>query len=339
MRVLGLETSCDETAVAVYQSGSGLLGHRVYTQTDLHEIWGGVVPELASRDHVKRLLPMIGATLRELDLAARDIDGIAYTAGPGLIGALLVGAAAGRSLAMAWGVPAVGVHHLEGHLLAPRLEAEAPEFPYLALLVSGGHTMLVDVRGVGAYQVLGESLDDAAGEAFDKTAKLLGLSYPGGAKLAALAESGQAGAYVFPRPMLDRPGFDFSFSGLKTAAWLALKDLPVDSSARADVARGFEDAIVDTLVTKAGRALKVTGRKTLVVAGGVGANRRLRSALTEMASRHGARTAYPRAEFCTDNAAMIALAGHARLVAGERSDLRVLARARWPLAELRPPGI
>lgn len=339
MRVLGLETSCDETAVAVYQTGRGLLGHEVYTQTDLHEIWGGVVPELASRDHIQRLLPMIQATLSGLQLSVGDIDGIAYTAGPGLIGALLVGAAVGRSLAMAWGLPAVGVHHLEGHLLAPRLEADAPDFPYLALLVSGGHTMLVDVRGIGLYQVLGESLDDAAGEAFDKTAKLLGLSYPGGAKLAALAETGQSGVYTFPRPMLDRPGFDFSFSGLKTAAWLALKDLALDDSARADVARGFEEAIVDTLVTKTDRALKATGRKTLVVAGGVGANRRLRAGLTALAARYGARTAYPRPEFCTDNAAMIALAGHERLLAGERADLRILARARWPLTELKAPGI
>jgi len=339
MRVLGLETSCDETAVAVYQTGRGLLGHEVYTQTDLHEIWGGVVPELASRDHIQRLLPMIQATLSRLQLSVGDIDGIAYTAGPGLIGALLVGAAVGRSLAMAWGLPAVGVHHLEGHLLAPRLEADAPDFPYLALLVSGGHTMLVDVRGIGLYQVLGESLDDAAGEAFDKTAKLLGLSYPGGAKLAALAETGQSGVYTFPRPMLDRPGFDFSFSGLKTAAWLALKDLALDDSARADVARGFEEAIVDTLVTKTDRALKATGRKTLVVAGGVGANRRLRAGLSALAARYGARTAYPRPEFCTDNAAMIALAGHERLLAGEHADLRILARARWPLTELKAPGI
>ncbi len=214
MRVLGLETSCDETAVAVYEGGVGLRCHRVYTQTDLHEVWGGVVPELASRDHVRRLLPMIRATVAEAGLEAADLEGVAYTAGPGLIGALLVGATVGRSLAYAWGVPAVGVHHLEGHLLAPRLEADPPPFPYLALLVSGGHTMLVDVEGVGRYRILGESLDDAAGEAFDKTAKLLGLAYPGGAKLAALAESGRPGVYKFPRPMLDRPGFDFSFSGL-----------------------------------------------------------------------------------------------------------------------------
>jgi len=338
MRVLGLETSCDETAVAVYDGAAGLLAHRVYTQTDLHEIWGGVVPELASRDHVRRLLPMIRMTLADAGLEPGELGGIAYTAGPGLIGALLVGAAVGRSLAYAWGLPALGVHHLEGHLLAPRLEADPPAFPYLALLVSGGHTMLVDVEGVGRYRVLGESLDDAAGEAFDKTAKLLGLPYPGGAKLATLAESGREGAYAFPRPMLDRPGFDFSFSGLKTAAWLALKAAGPAPQARADLARGFEDAIVDTLATKTARALAATGRRVLVVAGGVGANARLRARLAEVAAAAGARAAYPRAEFCTDNAAMIALAGEARLAAGERAGLEVVARARWPLAELAAPG-
>jgi len=339
VRVLGLETSCDETAVAVYDGAAGLLAHCVYTQTDLHEIWGGVVPELASRDHVRRLLPMIRATLAEARLGPADLGGIAYTAGPGLIGALLVGAAVGRSLAYAWGLPALGVHHLEGHLLAPRLEADPPAFPYLALLVSGGHTMLVDVEGVGRYRVLGESLDDAAGEAFDKTAKLLGLPYPGGARLARLAESGRPGVYAFPRPMLDRPGFDFSFSGLKTAALLALKAAGPEPQARADLARGFEEAIVETLATKTGRALAATGRRVLVVAGGVGANARLRERLAEVAARAGARAAYPRAEFCTDNAAMIALAGEARLAAGERAGLEIIARARWPLAELAAPGV
>jgi N6-L-threonylcarbamoyladenine synthase len=335
--VLGLETSCDETAVAVYDGSAGLAAHRVYTQTDLHEIWGGVVPELASRDHVRRLLPMIRATLADAGAAARDIGGIAYTAGPGLIGALLVGAAVGRSLAYAWGVPAVGVHHLEGHLLAPRLEPDPPGFPYLALLVSGGHTMLVEVLGLGRYRVLGESLDDAAGEAFDKTAKLLGLAYPGGAKLARLAESGRPGAYTFPRPMLDRPGFDFSFSGLKTAALLALKAAGDAPGAKADLARGFEDAIVETLAAKSARALAATGAKTLIVAGGVGANTRLRARLAEVAAAAGARASYPRPEFCTDNAAMIALAGHARLARGEHEGLAVVARARWPLEELGAP--
>jgi N6-L-threonylcarbamoyladenine synthase len=324
--------------VAVYDGAAGLLSHRVYTQTDLHEVWGGVVPELASRDHVRRLVPMIRAVMAEADTAVVDLHGIAYTAGPGLIGALLVGALVGASLAVAWGLPAVGVHHLEGHLLAPRLEADPPPFPYLALLVSGGHTMIVDVIGVGQYRVLGESLDDAAGEAFDKTAKLLGLSYPGGAKLARLAEQGRPGVYQFPRPMLDRPGYDFSFSGLKTAARLALTKAGDDSAAHADLARGFEDAMVDTLATKVGRALKATGRSVVVVAGGVGANVRLRSRLSEVAGRYGARTAYPRPVFCTDNAAMIALAGHERLSAGERTVGGPLARARWSLEELQPPG-
>jgi N6-L-threonylcarbamoyladenine synthase len=338
VRVLGIETSCDETAVAVYEGGRGLLAHRVYTQTDLHEIWGGVVPELASRDHVRRLTPMIRQAMADAGTGPLELDGVAYTAGPGLVGALLVGATVARGLAYAWGVPAVGVHHLEGHLLAPMLEPDPPAFPFVALLVSGGHTMLVDVEGVGRYRVLGESLDDAAGEAFDKTAKLLGLAYPGGAKLAKLAESGRAGAFEFPRPMLDRPGLDFSFSGLKTAALVALKDRVQDEAMRADLAHGFEAAVVDTLVAKSLRALAATGRRALVVAGGVGANRRLRSQLAEAAATRGARVHYPRLEFCTDNAAMIAYAGHARLAAGERATLSVDARARWPLQELQPPG-
>jgi N6-L-threonylcarbamoyladenine synthase len=338
VRVLALESSCDETAVAVYGGGEGLLGNLVYTQTDLHEIWGGVVPELASRDHVRRLAPMVSRVLAEAGLGARDIGGVAYTAGPGLIGALLVGAGVATSLAYAWGVPVVGIHHLEGHLLAPRLEAEPAEFPYLALLVSGGHTMLVDVLGVGRYRVLGESLDDAAGEAFDKTAKLLGLPYPGGARLAALAAEGRPGVFRFPRPMLDRPGYDFSFSGLKTAALLALRGHEADPVARADLARAFEEAIVDTLAEKTRRALRATGRRTLVVAGGVGANLRLRARLATIAAAEGARAAYPRAGFCTDNAAMIAYAGHARLAAGERGGLGATARARWPLEELDAPA-
>lgn len=324
--------------MAVYDGAEGLLAHRVYTQTDLHEVWGGVVPELASRDHVRRLLPMVRSVLQDAGSTPKDLQGVAYTAGPGLIGALLVGALVGASVAAAWGLPAVGIHHLEGHLLAPRLEPDPPPFPYLALLVSGGHTMIVDVTGVGRYQVLGESLDDAAGEAFDKTAKLLGLTYPGGAKLARLAEQGRPGIYTFPRPMLDRPGFDFSFSGLKTAALLALKKAGDDPVARADLARGFEDAMVDTLATKVGRALKASGRKTVVVAGGVGANVRLRARLSDVAERHGALAAYPRPLFCTDNAAMIAYAGHERLSAGERTVGGPMARARWSLTDLRPPG-
>jgi N6-L-threonylcarbamoyladenine synthase len=338
VNVLAIESSCDETAVAVFGGAGGLRSSLVYTQADLHEIWGGVVPELASRDHVRRLAPMVTRALEAAGLAARDIGGVAYTAGPGLIGALLVGAGVATSLAYAWKVPVVGIHHLEGHLLAPCLEPEPPAFPYLALLVSGGHTMLVDVEGLGRYRVLGESLDDAAGEAFDKTAKLLGLPYPGGARLARLAEDGRPGVFSFPRPMLDRPGLDFSFSGLKTAALLALRGHESDPVARADLARGFEDAIVDTLAEKTRRALVATGRPVLVVAGGVGANARLRARLATVAAENGARAAYPRAEFCTDNAAMIAYAGHARLAAGERGGLAAVARARWPLAELVPPA-
>jgi len=337
MRVLGIESSCDETAVAVWDSSSGLLAHEVFSQFDLHRAWGGVVPELASRDHIRRLLPMIRTVLTAADTAPLAVTGVAYTAGPGLIGALLVGACVADSLAWAWGVPAIGVHHLEGHLLAPMLEPEPPAFPFVALLVSGGHTMLVDVEGVGRYRILGESLDDAAGEAFDKTAKLLGLGYPGGAALAALAEAGREGVYRFPRPMLDRPGLDFSFSGLKTAAVVALRNRVPDEQGRADLARGFEAAVVDTLVAKALRALDATGRSTLIVAGGVGANRRLRSQLAAAVEARGARVHYPRPAFCTDNAAMIALAGGLRLAAGERTGPAIRARARWPLDELAPP--
>jgi N6-L-threonylcarbamoyladenine synthase len=337
MRVLGIESSCDETAVAVWDRSSGLLAHEVFSQFDLHRAWGGVVPELASRDHIRRLLPMIRTVLTAADTAPLAVTGVAYTAGPGLIGALLVGACVADSLAWAWGVPAIGIHHLEGHLLAPMLEPEPPAFPFVALLVSGGHTMLVDVEGVGRYRILGESLDDAAGEAFDKTAKLLGLGYPGGAALAALAETGREGVYRFPRPMLDRPGLDFSFSGLKTAAVVALRNRVPDEQGRADLARGFEAAVVDTLVAKALRALDATGRSTLIVAGGVGANRRLRSQLAAAVEARGARVHYPRPAFCTDNAAMIALAGGLRLAAGERSGPAIRARARWPLDELAPP--
>jgi len=337
MKVLGIETSCDETAVAVYDGLLGLMANRVWSQVELHRPHGGVVPELASREHVERLLPMIEASLEEASLAPQAIDGIAYTAGPGLIGALLVGATVARGLAYAWGVPAVGVHHLEGHLLAPQLEPGAPDFPFIALLVSGGHTMLVEVAGLGRYRILGETLDDAAGEAFDKTAKLLGLGYPGGPALAALAESGRDGVFEFPRPMLARPGLDFSFSGLKTAVVVALRGRVLDAQARADAARGFESAMVETLVAKALRALRQTGVRALVVAGGVGANRRLREELATAVALAGGRVHYPRPDFCTDNAAMIALAGHARLAAGEREALPVRARARWPLDELAAP--
>jgi len=338
MRVLGIETSCDETAVAVFDGDRGLLANRVFSQIALHRAHGGVVPELASREHIERLLPMVESALAESEVELQAIEGIAYTAGPGLIGALLVGACLARALGYARAVPVIGVHHLEGHLLAPALEPGAPAFPFVALQVSGGHTMLVEVTGVGRYRVLGETQDDAAGEAFDKTAKLLGLEYPGGPALAALAERGRSGRFTFPRPMLDRPGLDFSFSGLKTAVVVGVRGLALDGQARADVARAFEEAMVDTLVAKSMRALEATGHDTLVVAGGVGANARLRAALAKATAGRGARAVFPRPEFCTDNAAMIALAGHHRLAAGEREGLAARARARWPLDDLRPPG-
>jgi N6-L-threonylcarbamoyladenine synthase len=343
MRILALESSCDESAVAVYDDAAGLLAHEIHSQVDLHRIYGGVVPELASRDHVRRLLPLIRAALANAGTCSEDLDGVAYTAGPGLIGALLTGAALGRSLAYAWGVPAIAVHHLEGHLLAPLLELAPPTFPHVALLVSGGHTMLIDVAAPGRYELLGETRDDAAGEAFDKSAKLLGLPYPGGPELAKLAAAGHARRFDFPRPMLDRPGLEFSFSGLKTAVSLAVKQRAADAGAgrldeqtRADIAAGVQEAIVDTLVAKALRALEHTGYDALVVAGGVGANRLLRERLSGALARAGARVFYPRIEFCTDNAAMIAVAGMARLKAGARETAAIRARATWPLAELTP---
>jgi N6-L-threonylcarbamoyladenine synthase len=338
MRVIGIESSCDETAVAVYDDTEGLLSHRLFSQIALHQAYGGVVPELASRDHVARLLPLVREALAAADSGPERIGGVAYTAGPGLIGALLVGAGFARSLAYAWGVPAIGIHHLEGHLLAPLLEARPPAFPFMALLVSGGHTQLVDVRGVGQYRILGETLDDAAGEAFDKTAKMLGLPYPGGAALARLAETGRSGRFNFPRPMLDRPGLDLSFSGLKTAALVALRGRDLDDEIRADVAHGFQEAVVDTLAEKARRALESTGHRRLVVAGGVGANRRLRERLAVIARSAGSELYFPRTEFCTDNGAMIALAGCLRLAAGERQGLAVGARANWALGDVIPPG-
>jgi N6-L-threonylcarbamoyladenine synthase len=334
MRVLGIESSCDETAVAVYDQAAGLLSHRLYSQVAMHQAYGGVVPELASRDHLRRLLPLVREALAEAQSSRESIDGIAYTAGPGLIGALLVGAGFATGLGEAWGKPALGIHHLEGHLLAPLLEPKPPAFPFLALLVSGGHTQLVDVAALSEYRILGETLDDAAGEAFDKTAKLLGLPYPGGAALAALAEQGRSGQFVFPRPMLDRPGLDFSFSGLKTAALVALRGRDLVGSIRADVARGFEEAVVETLVEKSRRALAQTGHRRLVIAGGVGANRRLRERLTAMVRAADAELYFPRTEFCTDNGAMIALAGCMRMAAGKRSGLGMSARANWELGAL-----
>ena len=337
MRIQANESSCDESAVAVLDGQRGLLAHELWSQVDLHRIYGGVVPELASRDHVQRLLPLVRSALDAAGTAAGDLDGIAYTAGPGLVGALLCGAALAQSLAYGWRLPALGIHHLEGHLLAPLLEHPAPGFPHLALLVSGGHTMLIEALALGDYRLLGETRDDAAGEAFDKSAKLLGLPYPGGPQLAALAAGGRAGACPLPRPMLDRPGFEFSFSGLKTAVALACAARPLDAQRRADIARGVQEAIVDTLCVKTLRAVAETGHHQLVVAGGVGANLQLRTRLSaEMAAR-GGRAFFPRPEFCTDNAAMIAMAGLQRLTAGERGGAGIGVRARWPLAELHPP--
>lgn len=340
MIVLGIETSCDETGLAIYDGAQHrLLGHVLHSQIALHAQYGGVVPELASRDHVSRLIPLLDQLLAETNLAAEDINAIAYTAGPGLMGALLVGACFAQGLAFAWGVPAVPVHHMEGHLLAPMLEEQRPAFPFVALLVSGGHTQLMAVEGVGQYELLGESVDDAAGEAFDKAAKMMGLGYPGGPHIAACAERGVEGRFRFPRPMVDRPGLDFSFSGLKTACMTALERLQQEQGQvleqdKADVAWAFQDAVVDTLLIKCKRALQQTGLKQLVMAGGVSANRALRERLQQYAKGRGIQVFYPRPAFCTDNGAMIALAGYERLKLGVQGDLTILTRARWPLAEL-----
>ncbi len=338
MIVLGIESSCDETGLALVDSERGLLAHVLHSQIALHSEYGGVVPELASRDHVRYLLPLTEQVLKQANLSKSDIDGIAYTAGPGLMGALMVGASTGRAMAMALGVPALGVHHMEGHLLAPMLENPAPAFPFVALLVSGGHTLLAEVKGVGQYTLLGESLDDAAGEAFDKTAKMLGLGYPGGPVLAKLAEQGEAGVYKFPRPMCDRPGLDFSFSGLKTFSlntWQ--KEVAAgneNTQTQANICRAFEEAVVDTLMIKSRRAIEQVGAKTLVIAGGVGANLRLRASLQAMMEKQGGELFYPRIEFCTDNGAMIAYAGCLRLMAGQTEPLAIKVRARWPMDEL-----
>jgi len=338
MRILAIETSCDESAVAVLDGERGLLAHELWSQIDLHRLFGGVVPELASRDHLRRLLPLLRAALEHAATRPSDLDGVAYTAGPGLVGALLTGAALARALSYGWQIPAIGVHHLEGHLLAPMLESPSPPWPHVALLVSGGHTMLIEVGGVGAYRLLGQTRDDAAGEAFDKCAKLLGLPYPGGPELAQLATAGRPGRYSLPRPMLDRPGLEFSFSGLKTAVMLAVRAGPLSEQARADLAWAVQDAIVDTLTVKAVRALEYSGHGALVVAGGVGANRELRARLSMRAAGLGAQVYFPRLEFCTDNAAMIAIAGLRRLSAHEQSGGAIEVRARWPLEQLRPPG-
>jgi len=344
MLVLGIETSCDETAVALYDSERGLLAHRLYSQIAMHAEYGGVVPELAARDHIRKLVPLVRELLEQAQLLLSDVDGVAYTRGPGLAGALLVGASMGQALALGLAVPAIGVHHMEGHLLAPMLEERRPKFPFIALLVSGGHTLLADVAGVGEYNILGESLDDAVGEAFDKTAKLLGLGYPGGPSVSKEAEKGIAGRFKFPRPMTDRPGLDFSFSGLKTFTLTTAREHendehPLTVQTRADIAHAFQDAATDTLVIKAKRALRQTGRNELVVAGGVGANQSLRSKLAEMAEQENIDVFFPRPEFCTDNGAMIAYVGCLRLLAGESEGIAVAIRPRWKISELEIPGV
>jgi len=343
MRVLGIETSCDETGVALYDTDGGLLAHALHSQVAMHEAYGGVVPELASRDHIRRVLPLTEAMLRESGSTDADLDGIAYTQGPGLAGALLVGASIANALAFALDIPALGVHHLEGHLLSPLLSEPRPEFPFVALLVSGGHTQLFAVRGIGDYALLGDTQDDAAGEAFDKTAKLLGLSYPGGPALAELAQRGRTGSpsIRLPRPMLDSGDLNFSFSGLKTAVMTLVRSdaARAGDQRSADIACEFETAVVDILVAKALEALEVTGWRRLVVAGGVGANRSLRQRLDEGAAARGARVYFPEPRFCTDNGAMIALVGALRLADGSSGDYAFCVRPRWDLASLAQPKV
>lgn len=334
MRVLGIETSCDETGVAIYDQHQGLLANQLYSQVKLHAYYGGVLPELASRDHVRKTVPLIQAVLSQAGLQVSDIHGVAYTTGPGLVGALMVGATIGRALAYANRVPAVAVHHMEGHLLAPMLEANPPVFPFVALLISGGHTQLFAVTGIGKYRLLGESVDDAVGEAFDKTARLLGLDYPGGPMLARLAQYGVPGRYTFPRPMTEHPGLTFSFSGLKTFAAKIIRGSASDHQTRADVARAFEDAVVETLMIKCQRALDLTGFHRLVMAGGVSANQTLRTSLGNMMCQRDGEVFYARPEFCTDNGVMIAYAGMVRLQAGTQESLAVSVRPRWSLEEL-----
>ncbi|MFK8018480.1 MAG: tRNA (adenosine(37)-N6)-threonylcarbamoyltransferase complex transferase subunit TsaD [Pseudomonadales bacterium] len=347
MRVLGIETSCDETGVAVYDSDKGLLAHALHSQIELHVEYGGVVPELASRDHVRKILPLVKQVLAASQSDRNSIDGIAFTQGPGLAGALMVGAAFAQALGYSWGCATLGVHHMEGHLLAPMLEEDAPEPPFVALLVSGGHTQLIKVESLGRYEILGESLDDAAGEAFDKVAKMLDLPYPGGPQVANLALNGTQGRFEFPRPMVNRPGLDFSFSGLKTFTMntIAAEKRATDAlnsetnsgqlsaQSKADIALAFEEAVVDTLAIKCQRALKQTGLTTLLMSGGVSANTSLRATMAKRAEKRGYRVFYPRHEFCTDNGAMIAYAGCQRLLRGERADLSFAVKPRWPLSD------
>lgn len=331
MRILGIETSCDETGLAVFDGQSGLLAHNTYSQ-EIHQKYGGVVPELASRDHIRKLIPLVEECLAASNSSPEDIDGIAYTHGPGLIGALLAGASVARSLAYAWDVPAIGVHHMEGHLLAPMLDPNPPSYPFLALLVSGGHTMLVEVKGLGDYRRLGESVDDAAGEAFDKVAKMLGLGYPGGPALAKLALKGTPGRFTFPRPMTNQPGLDFSFSGLKTFALNTINGLELTDQDKADVSYAFEEAAIDTLLIKCQRALKACNLNRLVVAGGVSANLRLREQLQLMSQKQGLEVFFPPMAFCTDNGAMIAYTGYQYLAQGMKDNLDIQAKARLPFA-------
>lgn len=336
MNILGIETSCDETGVAIYNAQRGLLAHHLFSQIGIHQEYGGVVPELASRDHVRKIIPLVRNIIHEA--GSPQINGVAYTAGPGLIGALMVGAAVARSIAWAWQIPALAIHHMEGHLLAPLLEPNPPQFPFIALLVSGGHTLLVKVAGIGCYEILGESVDDAVGEAFDKTAKMLGLAYPGGPELAKLAQQGRPGRYKFPRPMTDRPGLDFSFSGLKTHALTTFAASQGSLEDKADIAHAFQEAVVDTLAIKCRRALVATRLGTLIIAGGVSANLRIRARFSEMAKQDGFEVYFPRPAFCTDNGAMIAFAGYHRFLPGETpSGLEIQVRPRWPLDQLAAP--
>jgi len=341
MKVLGIETSCDETGIAIYDDQQGLLADALYSQISLHADYGGVVPELASRDHVRRIIPLIKQVMKQAECSPEDIAGIAYTAGPGLMGALMVGAAVGRALAWTWKCPSIGVHHMEGHLLAPMLEKNKPTFPFLALLVSGGHTLLVDVPAIGQYKIIGESLDDAVGEAFDKTAKMLGLGYPGGPVISKLAsayqaKNGKISQYKFPRPMVNRPGLDMSFSGLKTYVLNTWTESDQSEQTKAEIAYAFQEAVVDTLTIKCKRALKETGHKQLVIAGGVSANQQLRSRLNELAQTTPLEVFYPQAQFCTDNGAMIAYAGLQRLKAGEHDGDGFETTPRWNLGDLNP---